>query len=186
MTRRASSNPIRRQSSSDGETFWDEYAEVNHLYLNRGNGRYAVAQSADDPFLARPDVSRGLAIGDFDDDGRVDMLVSVVEGTIKLFKSVDKASGHWISLRLVDPRYGGRIAIGAIVDVRAGDLTLRRQATSAGSYLSAHDSRVHFGVGSAEKIDDLRVTWPDGLRERFAIREMNRVVTLERGTGLAP
>ncbi|MFO0903290.1 MAG: CRTAC1 family protein [Pirellulales bacterium] len=179
---------VRRQANVTlvASSFWDDYAERSHLYLNDGTGKFALAAGDADPLLSKPAVLRGLAAGDFDADGRVDLLVSAVEGPVRLYRNSTTQVANWVSLKLVDPRRGGRVAIGASVELQTQGRLVRRQATTCGSYLSAHDGRVHLGLGKVDKVEAVVVTWPEGEREQFDLPVLNRVVVLERGTGRTP
>jgi enediyne biosynthesis protein E4 len=162
--------------------------------------------------LRRSEVSRGAAFGDIDNDGDVDILVTNNNGPVRLLlndtnamhaSASSNASGtgnasanasgsgntHWLELRLEQPTTN-RWAFGARVTVdRRGQPTLTRRGGTAGSYLSASDARVHFGLGAASTVDAVTVEWPDASgpaqRERWTNVAADRIVTLKRGTGTA-
>ena len=113
-----------------------------------GGGCLVNLSSARRPDLLRPIVGRGLAIGDFDNDGRVDALVVDSEGAPLLLHNESAPVGHWLSLKLGGTR-SNRDGIGALVTVTAGGLTQTRLCHTDGSYLSASDVRVHVGLGQA-------------------------------------
>ena len=112
--------------------------------------------------LQRPIVGRGLAVGDFDNDGRVDALVVDSEGPPLLLHNQGGHVGHWLGLSLVGTGRSNRDAIGARVTLTAGGRTQVKEVQTAGSYLSASDKRLLFGLGAATHIDSLTVRWPDG------------------------
>lgn len=108
--------------------------------------------------LPRPLSGRALCTGDLDNDGQTDLLLSDIAGQPLLLRNVSPGSSHWLTLRL--DRKGGNE--GAVVTVRAAGRRQARRCTSGGSYLSASDPRVHFGLGAATTVDELTVRWPDG------------------------
>lgn len=166
--------------------FWSPYAQPNQIYLNRANKKFLLRQSPTDPFDAARDVSRGLCLGDLDNDGDLDAVVINTASPMRVFRNVAKKQGHWLGLRLIDPTLGGREVVGARVRVKAGDRTWTRWSAAGGSYLAASDSRLHFGLGNCQKIDSLQVDWPSGETEMFSLRELDRYHLLKRGTGATP
>src|SRR5207247_7786539 len=132
--------------------------------LYRGTpGRFIDVTARGAPDLLRPIVGRGLAAGDIDNDGRVDVLITDLEGAPLLLHNEAAPTGHWLRLRL-EPS-PGRSAEGAEVVVRAAGQRWFRRATTGGSYLSASDSRVHVGLGAVTAVDRVEVRWPNGARQ---------------------
>lgn len=175
----------------DGQTtadaahrFWDPYVESNDLFTNQGNGQFQRAD-ASGPFSNKREISRGLACGDIDNDGDVDVLVTNVAGPARLFRNDTAKRGHWLSVRVVVPEWGGRDAYGALITVIAEKRRWRQMANPGSSYLSSHDPRVHFGIGSATRVDRIEVRWPDGIQEVFPGRQSDQFVVLTRGQGEA-
>jgi hypothetical protein len=165
--------------------FWTPYAEPAQVFLNGGEARFA-AVSADDQFCREPGVARGLAAGDVDGDGDVDLLVTFAGAAPRLFLNDAPKRGSWVIVRAVDPKLGGRDAYGAQVSVQCGARMYRGHISPGSSYLSAHEATVHFGLGSAVAVDGFEVRWPDGANERFAGGEADRQYTLRRGAGQTP
>jgi hypothetical protein len=159
------------------------YRMRNQLFRNTGRGTFEETSVAAGPALARPDISRGAAFGDVDNDGDVDILVTVNNGPARLL--LNQASGHhWLQLRLQQDS-GQRLAFGARVGLeRAGRATLWRRVKTDGSYLSAGDSRVHFGLGTSTAIGAVIVEWPDGQRERWTNLTADRLHLVRRGSGI--
>jgi hypothetical protein len=165
----------------DVPEFWRPYAERNQLFLNEG-GRFRDVSPANADFCGTAGVSRGLVWGDFDNDGGVDLLVTSAAGPARLFRNVAQKRGRWLGVRATDPRLK-RDAYGARVTVRAGVRTWVAEVCPGQSYLSSGDPRVHLGLGTIERIDELRIDWPDGLAETFPAPELDRYLHLERGKG---
>jgi enediyne biosynthesis protein E4 len=155
------------------------YRQPSLLLLNRG-GRFVDASAAAGPALTAPDVSRGAAFGDLDDDGDVDAVVAINGGPVRLLLNETPRGRHWLRVRLTAPA-GNRHGIGAWVGVeRAGRPTLWRRVRTDGSYLSASDPRVHVGLGETTAIDAVVVQWPDGTKTRHTGVAPDRTLTLER------
>ena len=156
------------------------YREPTQLFRN-DRGRLLVDMSGRaGPDLPRPIVGRGLAVGDFDNDGRVDALVVDSEGTPLLLKNESAPVGHWLSLKLVGTK-SNRDGIGALVTVTAGGLTQTRLCHTDGSYLSASDVRVHVGLGKAARVERLRIRWPSGQVDVLSHVETDRFLTVREG-----
>jgi hypothetical protein len=134
------------------------------------------------PAFARTEIGRGAAFGDIDNDGDVDVVFTNNGGPVRLLLNQVGNKSHWLQVR-VDQRPGNRFGIGAWVSVeRRGQPTLWRRVRTDGSYLSASDVRLHYGLGASTAIDAVTVQWPDGTRERFTGITADRLVTLRRGT----
>ena len=106
-------------------------------------------------------VGRGLATGDFDNDGRIDLLIVDSEGEPLLLHNETTQTGHWLGLQLEGTK-SNRSGYGARVTVEAGGRKLVRYCRADGSYLSSSDSRVHIGLGAASKVDKVEIHWPSG------------------------
>jgi hypothetical protein len=165
--------------------FWRPYAERNQLLRNTGKGQFEDVSEAQPVFCGRPNVARGLAVGDFDNDGRPDLLVVSVGDRARLYRNV-APGGHWVGVRVTDPARGNRDLLGTVVRVTAGGRTWVQVAQSAHSYLSASDPRPLFGLGGAAAYDRIEVTWPDGTREAFPGGPADRWLSLTPGSGNPP
>jgi hypothetical protein len=126
-----------------------------------------------------------LAVGDVDGDGALDLLVTTIAGPARLYRNVAPGRGHWLLVRTIDPALGGRDAYGAEVVITAGDCRWWRLISPGYSYLSSNDPRAHFGLGSVNRVDAIRVRWPDGCQETFPGRTVDQAIVLRKGTGKA-
>jgi hypothetical protein len=161
---------------------WSLYGERNQVFINDGKGHFRDA-SLDNPALCgTPNVARGLAVGDIDGDGALDLLVTTIGGRARLYRNVAPGRGHWLMVRAIDPRWK-RDAYGAEVRVRAADRTWQRLINAGESYLCSNDPRAHFGLGSAAAVESIEITWPDGERETFPGAPADQVLTLRKGQG---
>jgi hypothetical protein len=166
------------------ESFWRAYAERNHLFANDGRGLFRDLSPHNPAFCGTPNVGRGLACGDLNNDGALDLVVTTVGGWARVYRNVAPKQGHWLMVRaLLGKRYGGRDAYGAKITVAAGRRRWVGLVNPGSSYLSSNDQRVHFGLGKARRVDAIEVLWPDGQRETFAGRRADRVVVLRQGKG---
>ena len=157
----------------------------NQLFHNIG-GRFQETSAQGGPAFERAEIGRGAAFGDIDNDGDVDIVVTNNSGPVRLLLNQEPHPGasHWLQVRAVQ-NTKNRFAFGAWVSVeRAGKPTLWRRVRTDGSYLSASDSRLHFGLGDATSVTGITIQWPDGQRERFPGVSADRLVTLKRGAGL--
>lgn len=141
-----------------GESF--KFRQPPQLFRNQQGSFVDVTTSAGEP-LQEPQVGRGCAWGDFDNDGRPDLLLCENQGVTRLLRNTTPDTNHWVGLRLRG-RGKNRNAYGAEVRVTASGLTQRRWVHSGSSYLSHNDTRALFGLGAADRIERIEVRWPSG------------------------
>jgi hypothetical protein len=148
------------------------------LFHNAGARLRNVSRESG-PVFEQPLSARGLAIGDFDNDGAVDVLISVNDGAPLLLRNNVGALNNWLGLRLVGKK-ANPDAVGARVTWQAGDLKQSRMKVGGGSYLSSHDPRLVLGMGKQTKIEWLEIKWPlpSGRVQRFTDLPINRYVTI--------
>ncbi len=159
---------------------WNLYAEPNLVYAN-DSGSFRVAGDDVAAFTAPIEIGRGLASGDLDGDGDLELVLNNLGSVARIFRA-EPASGHWLLIDAFDPRLGRR-ALGARVTVVSGDRRQSRTIQSAMSYLSSSDPRAHFGLGVDASPVSVDVRWPDGLEETFADVAVDQAVVLRRGEG---
>jgi hypothetical protein len=157
------------------------YREPLMLFRNTGTAFKNISSEAG-PVFTRPMAARGLALGDFDNDGAVDVLISNNNEPPLLLRNTTGGQNHWLGLKLVGKK-ANIDAIGARVSYQAGDMKRSHMKVGGGSYLSSHDPRMVLGIGKRTKIDWLEVTWPQpsGLTQRFTGLPIDRYVTLREG-----
>lgn len=164
------------------ETFAaDPYAEPNLLFRGMPGPTFVEVSPRGGTAGTLIGTSRAAAFGDTDNDGGVDVLVANRDGSPLLLRNVVPSRGHWAQFT-VRTRTNSD-ALGAVVTIRAGARTWRRDVRSGFSYLAANDPRVHVGLGDVTKVDAVDVRWPDGSRERFGPFDADQIVTLRRGGG---
>ena len=155
------------------------YTEPNSLFRNMRNGRFEDVGSTAGADFQLEAAHRGVAFGDFDNDGRIDMVVTVLNGPLKLFHNITQTDNHWILLKLVGTK-SNRMAIGAQIQITTEDGKNQwNQVSTSVGYASASDCRVHFGLGANRRIRELSIHWPSGIKQQLHNLEVDRVLTIE-------
>lgn len=155
------------------------YHQRRLLYRNRRDGTFEeIGEKVGGP-LTEPRVSRGMAVGDLDNDGRLDVVINNQVGKAEVWRGVYPGAGNWLLVELVG---AGKLtdAIGATVHLGLGKQRQMRLVQSGSNYLSQDDMRLHFGLGDASKIDTLEVRWPDGTTTARADVAVNQVLRIEQ------
>jgi hypothetical protein len=155
------------------------YPEPNSIFRNLANGKFEDVSSAVGPDFQLEAAHRGVAFGDLDNDGRIDMVVSVLGGRAKLFRNVSSEHNHWILLNLVGTK-SNRMAIGARIHIMTEDGHSQwNHVSTAVGYASSSDSRVHFGLGANRGIKEIQIQWPSGIKQELQNVDVDRVMTIE-------
>ncbi len=159
------------------------YAEPKLMFRNLGKGIFEnVSDRLGADFLL-PRVSRGAAVGDFDNDGDLDVLVNNNGQAPQLLRNDGGNANHWLQISLVGTK-SNRDGVGARVKLTAGDLVLYDQRKGGMSYQSAQDPRLHFGLGDRQIVDSLHVLWPSGAATTLRNLRADQVITVKEGQGL--
>ena len=160
------------------------YPQRNLLFRNLGDGTFANVTSETDG-LALKKVSRGTAIGDYDNDGDLDILVTNCNQRPDLLQNAVGNQNNWIQVQVVGQK-SNRSGIGARIKVVTGTHVQYREVQSGGSYLSFHDLRAHFGVGKAEQIDLIEIRWTNGHIDTGTHLPVNRRFIAVEGGEIVP
>jgi enediyne biosynthesis protein E4 len=156
------------------------YRQKKLLYRNRGDGTFEEVGAQLGAVFTEPRVSRGLAVGDLDDDGRLDVVVNDLDGAPQVLRNETQGGGHWLRVRL-HGKAPNTDAIGAVVTVTAGGRTQSRIVRSGTSYISQDDMRAHFGLGAAGELHVVEVTWPDGTKSKREHVKADQQLELSQG-----
>ena len=164
------------------------YAEEKRLYRNTGNGQFVDATATQPPAFRAPRVGRGLAVGDYDNDGWQDFVVNNNGEAAQLFRNMGgdaTAAGknHWLAVHLMGTK-SNRDGLGAKLKLVADDFVSFDQAKGGMSYCSAQDPRIYFGLGNHAKIDSLEITWPSGIVDVIRNPTSDQIITVAEGRGL--
>jgi hypothetical protein len=155
------------------------YRQRRLFYRNRRDGTFDEVAAQFGDVMMHERVSRGLAIGDIDNDGRIDVAINDLDGAPQLLHNEIAPAGNWIIVKL-QGKAPNTDAIGAIVTVTSAGVTQKALVQSGTSYISQNDMRQHFGVGAATAIDTIEVTWPDGTATRQSQVKPNQIVTIRQ------
>jgi hypothetical protein len=154
------------------------------LLFHHEGGVFRDVSAESGPIFARSFPSRGLALGDFNNDGRVDVLISNNDSAPLLLQNNAARENNWLGVHLIGSNCNID-AVGARITYRSGDMTRFRMKVGGGSFLSSHDPRLVLGIGKRFRFDWLEIKWPlpSGAVERFTDLPLNRYITIVEGTG---
>ena len=156
------------------------YRQRKLLYHNRGGGLFDEVAAQYGPVLTAERVSRGLAVGDLDNDGRLDVVINDLDGAPQVLHNQLSGTGNWMRVKLTG-RAANTNAIGAVIVLRSGNNTQRRLVQSGTSYISQDDMRQHFGLGAATQADSIEVRWPGGTTTKRDAVKANQQVEIKQG-----
>jgi hypothetical protein len=158
------------------------YPQRKVLYRSLRDGRFEDITAKAGSALMEPQVSRGCAFGDFDNDGNIDVLVNNIDGPPSLLRNATTHGNSWILIQCIGT-HSNRSAIGTRVKITAGGRSQIGEVMSGSSYYSQNDLRLHFGLGKAERIERIDIRWPSGKGESVSDVEVNRFVRIREGQG---
>ena len=161
------------------------YRQPKLVHFNQGDGTFCDASSQAGPAILERRVSRGVAVGDLFNDGNMDIVVEDLDGSPMILRNRGVPGRHWVSFELAGTK-SNRLAIGARLKIVAGGMTQTDEIHSGGSYLSQSDLRVHFGLGSATKIDSLEIRWPSGATDTVKDLAVDKFYAVLEGKGIVP
>src|SRR6266478_5412184 len=161
------------------------YAQRPLLFRNLDGNRFQVVPAATNSGLAVVISARGAAFGDLFNDGKIDVVLNIIDGPPVLLRNVVNNGNNWVDLKLIGGSKSPRDAIGAKAFLTANGTTQRNDVISGGSYISNNDMRLHFGIRKAKQVDKLEIRWPDGTKENVSLPGINRVFTIVEGKGVS-
>jgi hypothetical protein len=154
------------------------YAQTNQIFRNNGEGTFTDVSAELGPGMQEQAVSRGLAFGDYDNDGDLDLLVTNRNDLPALLRNEGGNRQHWLMVRTIG-KVSNRDGIGARIAITSGDLRQIREVRSSAGYMCQHDMRVHFGLGERTSVDSLEIRWPSGIVQTLKNVSVDRVLTVE-------
>ena len=160
------------------------YAEPNSVFRNLGNGQFGDVSATAGADFTRPAPNRGLAYGDLDNDGRMDLVVTSLGGPVRVLRNVTETRNSWILLKLVGTK-SNRMGIGAQIRITTDDgRRLYNEVTTSTGYSASSDLRVHFGLGSSRVIREIEIRWPSGTRQLLHDVAADRVMEVTEPGGV--
>jgi hypothetical protein len=168
----------------DSQHLGSSFKEPRILYHNNGDGTFSDISASAGSGITTPASSRGMAVGDLWNDGRMSAVVSNMNAPASLLVNQVRTPNHWIAIHPVGTK-SNRDGIGARIAVKAGSRVLVDEVRSGSSYISNSDMRVHFGLGTVGKVDWIEIRWPSGLSERFTDLGVDAIHTVKEGSGKA-
>jgi enediyne biosynthesis protein E4 len=161
------------------------YRQPKLLSMNNGDGTFCDASAEAGPALMEKRVSRGLATADLFNDGNMDIVVNDLDGRPMILRNLGIPGRHWVSFELAGTK-SNRLALNARVKIKAGGMIQTDEVHSGGSYLSQNDVRLHFGLGSATRIDSVEIRWPSGTVDHIGSLPADQFYSVLEGAGIVP
>jgi hypothetical protein len=172
-------------SQVEGQSFGVGYAERPFLFHNLKNGKFEEIGEKAGPALARKYVGRAAVAADFWNRGRQDLLMTVMDGQPVLMRNEVLNPGHWLRIKTIGHN-SNRDGYGAKVELTAEGITHYAEVRAGASFESSNDPRLHFGLGSATRVESIVVRWPRGQIDRIGPQSADRQITIEEGRGVVP
>jgi hypothetical protein len=159
------------------------YPEPKLMFRNMGRGIFENVSDRLGPDFQLPRVSRSAAVGDFDNDGDLDILVNHCGEPPQLLRNDGGNANHWLEILLIGTR-SNRDGVGARVKVSAGELVVHDQRKGGMSYQSAQDPRLHFGLGQNANVDAVEILWPSGMVTKLSNLKSDQIIAIKEGEGI--
>ena len=159
------------------------YKEPMLMFRNLGRGKFDKVSEQLGPDFMRPVAGRGLAVADFDNDGDIDLAINNRGDYPELLRNDGGNANHWLEVFLVGTK-SNRDGIGSTLKLTSEGFTQTKQSQGGMGYMSASDSRIHFGLGQRRSIESLEITWPSGLVDKLTNVGIDQIVTVKEGTGI--
>jgi hypothetical protein len=166
----------------DSQHLGSDYQEPRILYHNQGSGKFEDISASSGPGITEPKSSRGMAVGDLWNDGRISAVVSNMNAAPGLLVNQVRYENHWVTIETKGTK-SNRDGLGARIRVKAGGRVLVDEVRSGSSYISNSDRRVHFGLDGGNKIDWMEIRWPSGLTETFENPKVDSILKITEGSG---
>jgi len=164
------------------EVSWEE---PKLMFRNLGEGKFAKVSEQLGADFMKPTAGRGSAVADFDNDGDLDIAISNNNAYPQLLRNDGGNANHWLEVMLVGTK-SNRDGRGAALKLVSAGFIEHRQAQGGMSYMSAHDPRIHFGLGQRKTIESLEITWPSGIVDKLANIPIDQIMTVKEGVGVIP
>jgi hypothetical protein len=169
----------------DKQNWGTTWAQRPQLFRNLDGTKFQEVPPAAGSGLADVIPARGAAFGDLFNDGHIDVVINNLDSTPTLLRNVVKNGNHWVGFHLIGGPKSPRDAIGAKVFVTAAGFRQRAEVFSGGSYGSNSDPRVHFGLGTASKVDKVEIQWPSGTKQEMSLPRVDKMFTVDEAKGLS-
>jgi len=161
------------------------YPEPKLMFRNLGKGKFDKVSELLGPDFMKPIPGRGSAIGDFDNDGDLDIAINVSATYPEILRNDGGSANNWLEVKLVGTK-SNRDGTGAALKLTTEGFVEYQQAKGGMSYMAAHDQRIHFGLGQRKTIDSLEISWPSGTVDKLTNVPINEIITVKEGTGIVP
>jgi hypothetical protein len=165
---------------NSGELAHRPFALPDAVFRNKGNFTFEDLSLAAGPTFSIPAAHRGAAFGDLNNDGKIDIVVSVLNGPPEIMMNRTSNRNHWIILNLVGVK-SNRDGLGAKVKITTANGSQYNQSSTAVGYNSSSDKRVHFGLGTASIVDRIEIAWPSGVRQDLTNVKADQILTVKEG-----
>jgi hypothetical protein len=160
------------------------YAQRPLLFRNTHDGKYDYVAPVKDTGLAVVACTRGAAFGDLFNDGKIDVVITPIDGPPILLRNVNPDHHHWVELNLTGGKGSPADAVGAKVFLKANGMRMRQDVLSSGSYISSNDKRPHFGLGNATDAGTAEIQWPSGQKEMVHLSAVDIIYSIAEGKGI--